>query len=129
MLVINTVLSAMSYNYPLEKLNVYLSDDGGSEFTFYALIEAAKFSKRWIPFCKKFSVEPRSPEVFFAANLGLGDDEYAQRLLDIKVWDFRVYNLYSHILFFSLYILLCIFVGIWIIQLNCFYLKMENVIL
>uniref|UniRef100_A0A7N0ZXY1 Uncharacterized protein n=1 Tax=Kalanchoe fedtschenkoi TaxID=63787 RepID=A0A7N0ZXY1_KALFE len=83
-LVVNTVLSAMSYSYPPDKLNVYLSDDGGSEFTFYALIEAARFSKSWIPFCRKFNVEPRSPEAFFAVNLGLGDDQYAQQLLHIK---------------------------------------------
>ncbi|KAK3200012.1 hypothetical protein Dsin_023427 [Dipteronia sinensis] len=65
-LVINTVLSVMSYNYPPEKLSVYLSDDGGSESTFYALLEASHFSKYWIPFCKKFNVEPRNPEAYFA---------------------------------------------------------------
>ena len=43
-LVVNTILSAMSYNYPPEKLSVYLSDDGGFEFTFYALLEASHFS-------------------------------------------------------------------------------------
>ncbi|XP_031259712.1 cellulose synthase-like protein E6 [Pistacia vera] len=65
-LVINTVLSVMSFNYPPEKLSVYLSDDGGSEFTFYALLEASHFSKFWIPFCKKFKVAPMSPEAYFS---------------------------------------------------------------
>ena len=37
-MVINTVLSIMSYNYPFEKLSVCISDDGGSKLTFYALI-------------------------------------------------------------------------------------------
>ncbi|KAI3838605.1 hypothetical protein MKX03_030371 [Papaver bracteatum] len=60
-MVINTVLSVMAFNYPPENLSVYLSDDGGSELTFYALIEASHFAKFWIPFCKKFKVEPRSP--------------------------------------------------------------------
>ncbi|CAM8941185.1 unnamed protein product [Rhodiola kirilowii] len=84
-MVINTILSAMSYNYPPEKLNVYLSDDGGSEFTFYALTEAASFSKQWIPFCRMFNVEPRSPEAFFAANSVFGDDEFTQQqLLHVK---------------------------------------------
>lgn len=64
-MVVNTVLSVMSYNYPTEKLSVYLSDDGGSEFTFYALLEASEFSKKWLPFCRKFSVEPRAPEAYF----------------------------------------------------------------
>ena len=37
-MVINTILSLMSYNYPPEKLSVYISNDGGSKLTFYALI-------------------------------------------------------------------------------------------
>lgn len=73
-LVINTVLSAMSYNYPPEKLSVYLSDDGGSELTFYALVEATRFCKHWIPFCKKFRVEPRSPAAYFAQHSNVPDD-------------------------------------------------------
>ncbi|KAI9185698.1 hypothetical protein LWI28_009854 [Acer negundo] len=35
MMVINTVLSVMAYDYPPEKLSVYLSDDAGSDLTFY----------------------------------------------------------------------------------------------
>ncbi|OVA19763.1 Cellulose synthase [Macleaya cordata] len=67
-MVINTVLSVMAYDYPPEKLSVYLSDDGGSDLTFYALFEASRFAKYWIPFCKKFKVEPRSPAAYFAQN-------------------------------------------------------------
>ncbi|GMY17058.1 cellulose synthase-like protein e1 [Fagus crenata] len=65
LMVINTVLSVMAYDYPSEKLSVYLSDDGGSDLTFYAMVEASRFSKIWIPFCKMFKVEPRSPEAYF----------------------------------------------------------------
>ncbi|XP_075664338.1 cellulose synthase-like protein E6 isoform X4 [Castanea sativa] len=64
-MVISTVLSVMAYDYPPEKLSVYLSDDGGSDLTFYAMLEASRFSKIWLPFCKKFKVEPRSPEAYF----------------------------------------------------------------
>ncbi|XVE62579.1 hypothetical protein DITRI_Ditri06bG0129600 [Diplodiscus trichospermus] len=64
-LVINTVLSVMAYDYSPEKLSVYLSDDGGSELMFYAMLEAANFSKKWLPFCKKFKVEQTSPEAYF----------------------------------------------------------------
>ena len=65
LMVVNTVLSMMAYNYPPEKLSVYLSDDGCSDLTFYALLEASRFSKEWLPFCNKFKVEPRSPEAYF----------------------------------------------------------------
>ncbi|KAF9625242.1 hypothetical protein IFM89_020828 [Coptis chinensis] len=68
MMVINTVLSVMAYNYPTEKLSVYLSDDGGSDLTFYALLEASHFAKHWIPFCKKFNIEPRSPAAYFSTK-------------------------------------------------------------
>ncbi|XVE80560.1 hypothetical protein DITRI_Ditri14bG0149900 [Diplodiscus trichospermus] len=83
-LVISTVLSAMALNNPTEKLSVYLSDDGGSQLTFYALLEASRFSKHWIPFCKKFSVEPRSPEAFFTQNFDVQDTANAEEWLFVK---------------------------------------------
>ncbi|RVW33652.1 Cellulose synthase-like protein E6 [Vitis vinifera] len=67
-MVINTVLSVMAYNYPSHKPSVYLSDDGGSDLTFYALLEASRFSKHWLPFCRKFSIEPRSPAAYFSTS-------------------------------------------------------------
>ncbi|XP_022975402.1 cellulose synthase-like protein E6 [Cucurbita maxima] len=81
-LVISTVLSAMAYDYPPEKLAIYLSDDGGSEFTFYALIEASNFSKHWLPFCRKFKVEPRSPEAYFSLDSALHN--CSQEWIDMK---------------------------------------------
>ncbi|KAH9804268.1 cellulose synthase-like protein E1 [Citrus sinensis] len=83
-MVISTVLSVMSYNYPPEKLSVYLSDDAGSEFTFYALLEASHFSKYWIPFCKKYNVQTRSPEAYFAQKFDVKDTTHTQELLAIK---------------------------------------------
>ncbi|CAN6448367.1 unnamed protein product [Victoria cruziana] len=68
LLVIGTVLSLMAYDYPPEKLSVYLSDDGGSDLTFYALLEASAFSRHWLPFCRKFKIEPRSPAAFFSTT-------------------------------------------------------------
>ncbi|KAI6704719.1 hypothetical protein NL676_007681 [Syzygium grande] len=47
------------------KMSIYLSDDGGSDLTFYALLEASRFSRKWLPFCREFNVEPRSPEAYF----------------------------------------------------------------
>uniref|UniRef100_A0ACD5Y0N6 Uncharacterized protein n=1 Tax=Avena sativa TaxID=4498 RepID=A0ACD5Y0N6_AVESA len=71
--VISTVLSLMAYDYPAEKLSVYLSDDGGSVLTFYAMWEASSFAKHWIPFCKRYNIEPRSPAVYFSGSDGLQD--------------------------------------------------------
>ncbi|KAJ0263390.1 hypothetical protein HA466_0037560 [Hirschfeldia incana] len=68
MMVFNTALSVMAYEYPSEKISVYVSDDGGSSLTLFALMEAAKFSKHWLPFCKKNNVQDRSPEVYFSST-------------------------------------------------------------
>ncbi|XP_021740736.1 cellulose synthase-like protein E6 isoform X2 [Chenopodium quinoa] len=66
-MVINTVLSVMAYDYPPEKLSIYLSDDGCSIITFYSLFEAFHFSKHWLPYCRKYNVEPRSPAAYFSS--------------------------------------------------------------
>ncbi|XP_058112689.1 cellulose synthase-like protein E1 isoform X2 [Magnolia sinica] len=83
-LVINTVLSVMAYNYPPEKLSIYLSDDGGSDLTFYALLEASHFAKHWIPFCRKFKIDPRSPAVYFGTTSEPHDTEHANQWLSTK---------------------------------------------
>ena len=67
-MVMSTVLSVMAYDYPPEKLNMYLYEDAGSDLTYYALVEASKFARHWIPFCKKFNIQPRSPAAYFASQ-------------------------------------------------------------
>ncbi|KAI3713511.1 hypothetical protein L1987_72089 [Smallanthus sonchifolius] len=69
--VVNTVLSVLAYEYPTEKLSVYLSDDGGSQLTLFALMEAAKFARHWVPYCRKYDIMDRSPEVYFAKDPSL----------------------------------------------------------
>ncbi|KAL5697510.1 hypothetical protein ACHQM5_028643 [Ranunculus cassubicifolius] len=66
--VVNTALSAMAYDYPTDKLSVYISDDGGSKLTLFAFMEAAKFATHWLPFCKEKHILERSPEAYFASN-------------------------------------------------------------
>ncbi|XP_058112667.1 cellulose synthase-like protein E6 [Magnolia sinica] len=83
-LVINTVLSVMAYDYPPEKLSVYLSDDGGSDLTFHALLEASRFAKHWIPFCRKFKVDSTSPAVYFGTTSEPHDPEHANEWLSTK---------------------------------------------
>ncbi|VAI18683.1 unnamed protein product [Triticum turgidum subsp. durum] len=69
-LVVSTILSLMAYNYPPEKLSVYLSDDGGSILTYYGMWEASLFAKHWLPFCKRYNIEPRSPAAYFSQSDG-----------------------------------------------------------
>ncbi|KAL1569883.1 cellulose synthase-like protein G3 [Salvia divinorum] len=62
-----TALSALAYDYPPEKLSVYVSDDGASELTLFALLEAAQFGKVWLPFCKENRLMLRCPQAFFGS--------------------------------------------------------------
>ncbi|XP_052210714.1 cellulose synthase-like protein G3 isoform X2 [Diospyros lotus] len=68
MTVVNTALSVMAYDYPPEKISVYVSDDGGSQLTLFAFMEAARFASHWIPFCRKKEIVERCPEAFFGSN-------------------------------------------------------------
>ncbi|KAJ6805609.1 cellulose synthase A catalytic subunit 5 [UDP-forming]-like isoform X1 [Iris pallida] len=61
----NTVLSILAVDYPVDKVSCYVSDDGAAMLTFEALSETSVFAKKWVPFCKKFSIEPRAPEWYF----------------------------------------------------------------
>ncbi|XP_062009440.1 cellulose synthase-like protein B4 isoform X1 [Rosa rugosa] len=65
---VNTVLSLLAVDYPTDKLACYVSDDGCSPITFYSLVEASKFAKIWVPFCKKYNVQVRSPFRYFTNN-------------------------------------------------------------
>ncbi|MED6112365.1 hypothetical protein PIB30_061005 [Stylosanthes scabra] len=65
MMTVNTVLSLLAMEYPSEKLACYVSDDGCSPLTLYALQEASKFAKHWLPFCKNFNVQVRAPFKYF----------------------------------------------------------------
>ena len=58
----------MALEYPAHKLACYVSDDGCSPLNFYALVEASKFAKLWVPFCKKYSVQVTVPFRYFSAE-------------------------------------------------------------
>lgn len=59
--VMNTVISAMCLDYPPDKLAVYLA-----AVTLNAMREAAVFARWWVPFCRKYNIRNRCPEVYFS---------------------------------------------------------------
>lgn len=65
----NTLLSILAVDYPVDKISCYLSDDGASMLTFEAMSETAEFGRKWVPFCKKFAIEPRAPEMYFTLKI------------------------------------------------------------
>ncbi|KAJ1280574.1 hypothetical protein BS78_04G243000 [Paspalum vaginatum] len=64
----NTVLSLLAVDYPAGKLACYVSDDGCSPLTCYALREAAAFARLWVPFCRRHGVGVRAPCVYFSGS-------------------------------------------------------------
>ncbi|GMJ00456.1 cellulose synthase like G3, ARABIDOPSIS THALIANA CELLULOSE SYNTHASE-LIKE G3 [Hibiscus trionum] len=68
MSVVNTALSVMAYDYPTDKISLYVSDDGGSAFTLFAFMEAARFAAHWLPYCRENDIAKRSPDEYFATN-------------------------------------------------------------
>ncbi|KAK6917714.1 Cellulose synthase [Dillenia turbinata] len=62
----NTVLSILALDYPIDKVSCYVSDDGAAMLTFESLVETSDFARKWVPFCKKYSIEPRAPEFYFS---------------------------------------------------------------
>lgn len=65
----NTVLSILAVDYPVDRVACYVSDDGAAMLTFEALSETAEFARKWVPFCKKYSIEPRAPEWYFCHKM------------------------------------------------------------
>jgi len=65
----NTVLSILAVDYPVDKVSCYVSDDGAAMLTFDALAETSEFARKWVPFCKKYNIEPRAPEWYFTQKI------------------------------------------------------------
>lgn len=92
----NTVLSILAVDYPVEKVACYVSDDGAAMLTFEALSETSEFARKWVPFCKKFSIEPRAPEWYFAQKVDYLKDKvdgaFIRERRAIKVWTCSYYG-------------------------------------
>ncbi|KAJ0092159.1 hypothetical protein Patl1_25192 [Pistacia atlantica] len=91
--VMNTVISALALDYPPEKLSVYLSDDGGSYISLYAIKEAFEFAKSWTPFCKNNGLKTRCPEAYFSM---LADDERLFWSDEFKVQEEEIKSKYEN---------------------------------
>ncbi|OQU81590.1 hypothetical protein SORBI_3006G080700 [Sorghum bicolor] len=83
---VNTVLSLLALDYPAGKLSCYVSDDGCSAVTCYALREAAEFAKLWVPFCKKHGVKVRAPFVYFSERGGAAADDDDDVVEFLRAW-------------------------------------------
>nr|KAJ0206907.1 hypothetical protein LSAT_V11C500279450 [Lactuca sativa] len=58
-------LQILYMEYHVDKFSCYVSDDGSAMLKFESLSETTGFAKKWVPFCKKHSIESRAPEFYF----------------------------------------------------------------
>jgi cellulose synthase A len=88
----NSVLSVLAIDYPAEKVSCYVSDDGAAMLTFEALSETSEFARKWIPFCKKFNIEPRAPEWYFAEKINyLKDKVHSSFVKERRAMKVKIY--------------------------------------
>ena len=90
LITVNTVLSLLAVDYrDVGKLACYVSDDGCSPVTCYALQEAAEFAGLWVPFCKRHGVGVRAPFMYFSsapeAGTGAAGHEFMKSWAFMKV--------------------------------------------
>lgn len=105
----NTVLSILAVDYPVEKISCYVSDDGSAMLTFESLAETAEFARRWVPFCKKYSIEPRAPEFYFSQKIDYLKDKIHPSFVKERRAMKVDRSLYSLMVLFMLY---CTFANI-----------------
>jgi len=98
---VNTVLSLLALDYPAGKLSCYVSDDGCSAVTCYALREAAEFAKLWVPFCKKHGVKVRAPFVYFSSGGAAERGGAADDAKFLRAWTLVKVKLKLATVFFS----------------------------
>ncbi|GER50073.1 cellulose synthase family protein [Striga asiatica] len=88
----NTILSILAVDYPIEKLSVYISDDGGAILTFEAMAEAVKFAEIWVPFCRKHDIEPRNPDSYFSQKTDPTKNKKRPDFVKDRRWIKREYD-------------------------------------
>ncbi|GLT68594.1 hypothetical protein SLA2020_408080 [Shorea laevis] len=88
----NTILSILACDYPVEKLSVYISDDGGAILTFEAMAEAVQFAEVWVPFCRKHNIEPRNPDSYFNLKTDPTKNKKLRDFVKDRRWIKREYD-------------------------------------
>ncbi|KAK3019193.1 hypothetical protein RJ639_002965 [Escallonia herrerae] len=88
----NTILSILAVDYPVEKISVYISDDGGAILTFEAMAEAVNFAEVWVPFCRKHNIEPRNPDSYFSIRTDPTKNKKRPDFVKDRRWIKREYD-------------------------------------
>ncbi|KAL3506351.1 hypothetical protein ACH5RR_031733 [Cinchona calisaya] len=88
----NTILSILAVEYPVEKVSIYISDDGGAILTFEAMAETVNFAEVWVPFCRKHNIEPRNPESYFSQKTDPTKNKKRPDFVKDRRWIKREYD-------------------------------------
>lgn len=110
----NTVLSILSVDYPVDKVSCYVSDDGAAMLTFEALSETSEFARKWVPFCKKFTIEPRAPEMYFAQKIDYLKDKVQPTFVKERR-AMKVRNTSIFWMFVGTEVIACVTLSFWVV--------------
>ncbi|CAI9117843.1 OLC1v1019328C1 [Oldenlandia corymbosa var. corymbosa] len=88
----NTILSILAVEYPVEKVSIYISDDGGAILTFEAMAETVNFAEVWVPFCRKHNIESRNPESYFSQKTDPTKNKKQPDFVKDRRWIKREYD-------------------------------------
>ncbi|KAJ8639720.1 hypothetical protein MRB53_016414 [Persea americana] len=67
--VTNAILSILVVDYSIDKVSCYIFYEGAAMLTLEALSETSDFTRKWVPFCKKFNDDQVAPEWYFAHKM------------------------------------------------------------
>uniref|UniRef100_A0A9I9E5D3 Uncharacterized protein n=1 Tax=Cucumis melo TaxID=3656 RepID=A0A9I9E5D3_CUCME len=76
----------MAYDYPPEKLNMYLYEDAGSDLTYYALVEASQFARHWITILQEKLYKELESRINVSVKLGQIPEEIRSSIKGLSQW-------------------------------------------
>ena len=65
----NAILSILVVDYPIDKVSCYIFYEGAAMLTLEALLETSDFTRKWVPFYKKFNIDRVALEWYFAQKM------------------------------------------------------------
>ena len=116
----NTILSILSVDYPVDKVSCYVSDDGAAMLTFEALSETSKFTRKWVLFCKNFSIEPHAPDWYFQQKI----DYLKDKVQPSFVKDRRAMKVCQESLVYFFFLIFLFLFGLFLMPYFIFYVDL-----
>jgi cellulose synthase A len=96
----NVIFSIVGVDYHVDKMSCYLSNDRASMFTFDDVVEISEFARKWVPFCKKFDIEPHASKMYFTRKIDYLKDKVQhafmkeRRIMKLKYSNYHLWIMF-----------------------------------